>query len=143
MPPSGSPASSTRTCRSSTPSPQGWWTATASLRPNKQQLTRWPSWVPQRDAGPRSLAQPGLDGPPVVAGSRRTDSSLRVAARLVDLTFVAVETDVTGATRQDALDDVVARYGADIAAFIGNAGTTTAGSVDLAALGAHADHTGA
>jgi len=69
-------------------------------------------------------------GSPVVIGSRLAHSALKVAARLLDLRFVPIEATAAGQIDLDALAQAVEAYGSRIAAVIGNAGTTTAGSVD-------------
>jgi glutamate/tyrosine decarboxylase-like PLP-dependent enzyme len=69
-------------------------------------------------------------GSPVVLGSRLAHSSLKVAARLLDMRFVPVEATGTGAVDVDALAAAVRMHGPNIAEIIGNAGTTTAGSID-------------
>ncbi len=69
-------------------------------------------------------------GSPVVLGSRLTHSSLKVAFRLLDLQFVPVEAAESGAVSADALAAAVRTYGDRVAAVVGNAGSTTAGSID-------------
>jgi glutamate/tyrosine decarboxylase-like PLP-dependent enzyme len=83
-------------------------------------------------------------GSPVVLGSRLAHSSLKVAARLLDMRFVQVEPTQTGAVDPDALAAAVTMHGPNIAEIIGNAGTTTAGSVDpLGTLAELAERCGA
>ncbi len=83
-------------------------------------------------------------GSPVVIGTRLAHSSLKVAARLLDLRFVPVSVTRSGAVDTGALAAAVRTYGPRIAAIIGNAGTTTAGSIDpLDAMGELANACGA
>lgn len=83
-------------------------------------------------------------GSPVIIGTRLLHSSLKVAARLLDLRFIPVDVTRSGAVDLDALAAAVRTYGPRIAAIIGNAGTTTAGSVDpLDAVGELASTCGA
>jgi len=69
-------------------------------------------------------------GSAVIIGTRLAHSCLKVAARLLDLQFIPVDVTGSGAVDLDALASAVQTYGPRIAAIIGNAGTTTAGSID-------------
>jgi glutamate/tyrosine decarboxylase-like PLP-dependent enzyme len=69
-------------------------------------------------------------GSPVVVGARLSHASLKVAARLLDMPFIPVDVTDAGVVDVTALSDTVNRYGSRIAVIIGNAGTTTAGSID-------------
>jgi glutamate/tyrosine decarboxylase-like PLP-dependent enzyme len=85
-----------------------------------------------------------FSGSPLVVGARLTHSSLKVASRLLDMPFIPVETTASGVVDVAALAEVTKRYGSRIAVVIGNAGTTTAGSVDpLPAVGELAGKCGA
>jgi glutamate/tyrosine decarboxylase-like PLP-dependent enzyme len=75
-------------------------------------------------------------GSPVVVGARLAHSSLKVASRLLDMPFIPVDVTAAGQIDIDALNEVAGRLGSRIAVIIGNAGTTTAGSIDpLDAIG--------
>jgi glutamate/tyrosine decarboxylase-like PLP-dependent enzyme len=78
-----------------------------------------------------------IQGAPVVVGARLTHSSLKVAARLMDMPFVPIEVTDEGKIDIAALRNAVSSYSSRIAAIVGNAGTTTGGTVDP--LGAVAD----
>ena len=83
-------------------------------------------------------------GSPVVVGARLAHSSLKVAARLLDMPFIPVNVTATGEIDIAALSEIVDRYDRRIAVIIGNAGTTTAGSIDpLDAIGELAEKCGA
>jgi len=83
-------------------------------------------------------------GSPVVMGARLTHSSLKVAARLLDMPFIPVDVTAAGVIDVAVLREMAGRYGSRIAAIIGNAGTTTAGSIDpLDAVGELATRCGA
>jgi L-2,4-diaminobutyrate decarboxylase len=83
-------------------------------------------------------------GSSVIIGSSLTHSSIKVAARLLDMRFIPIDYTAAGSISVDALKDAITRYGARIAAVIGNAGTTTAGSIDpLGSVGELAHECGA
>ncbi len=69
-------------------------------------------------------------GSPVAVGARLAHSSLKVAARLLDMPFIPIDVTAAGSIDVPALSEVVHSYGDRIAVITGNAGTTTAGSVD-------------